>query len=384
MKKIVYLLIIVLSIAAFKTSAVHAQKNNQDKNLSELIKKLEQEPGNKKVPKSLVNFYNDAQQLHLQNIKDVEDNSDQIPYQKILEQYTILQNMFETIEHSEAARQLVSAPNYEAAIANIKLRGAEENYRQGTTFFTANGRVNKTKAYNAFKNALQFKDDYKDSKLKMAEAWKSSRRNILINPIKDSSSLVENVYSVEGDNKSVNKKFQQYIAGDLTEKYAAKYNAEFYTQQNNTNENTQADWTVDITVIDVNVPAPTIFIASKDVTTSEITGKDSVGNPIYTTKYGTIDNETTSYSATGKIKVTITEVSTGKTISSDRLKVLYTWGKGTKTGLGDRKTLLNAGYDPSSIPQTGYFLTTNEVILSLVYQKSYPEIQKIIADAISK
>jgi hypothetical protein len=380
MKKTLSLLMFVLFLTSFRASSIYAQKSNQDKSLAEIVKKLEQEPTNKKVQKSLINVYNDAQQLHLQNINDLQFGNDHIYYEKILDDYAILQEMYHTIESVPVANQLVVATNYDAVIAKTKQQAAAENYDQGITFLTAAGRRNKTKAYNAFKTALQFEDNYKDCKSKMQEAWESSHLNILINPIKDSTSIVENVYSVNGNNKRINESFQQYITTDLIEKYAGKYNTTFYTQQNNYSEDTRLDYAVNITLLDIDVPAPTISINSKDVTIQE----SSSGTAGYTTKYGTVENESETHTATGKIKVTITEISTGKTISSTRLKIYCKWGARTLTSLGDRKALISTGLDPAVIQETKYSVTDNEAILGLVYQKSYPDIQKIIADAISK
>ncbi len=380
MKKNLSSLMFVLILTSFAASNIYAQRSNQNTSLVEIVKRLQQDPNNKKVQKSLVNFYNDAQQLHLQNINDLKFGNDNIYYEKILDEYAILQEMYNTINSVPVANQLVVATNYDAVIAKTKQQAAAENYNEGITFLTAAGRRNKTKAYNAFKTALKFEGNYKDCKLKMQEAWESSHLNVLINPIKDSTSIVENVYSVNGNNKRINESFQQYITTDLIEKYAGKYNATFYTQQNNADENIHSDYTVDITLINVDIPAPTISINSKDVTIQEL----SNGTAGYTTKYGTIDNEAETHTATGKIKVTITEISTGETISSTRLKIYCKWGARTSTSLGDRKTLISAGVDPAVIQETKYSVTDNEAILGLVYQKSYPDIQKIIADAISK
>ena len=379
MKKTFCLRFYLLLISFSLTASGYAQTNDRNKTLSELILKLEQDPGNKKLQKSLIKLYDDTQQMHLQNIKDFQNENAHPDYKQVLNEYTILQHMFERLEQVPAASQLISAPNYADAIAAIKQLGASDNYQQGISFLSGKGRANKAKAYYAFKNVLQFDNDYKDSRSKMQEAYAGSHLNILINSIKDSVANIENLYTADENNDRINVKFQQDITRDLIEKYTGKYNATFYNSTSNIAGDMQPDRKVTITIIDLKLPAPTISISNKDVTITQPGGSSTNA-----ATYGTIDTEVESYTATGKINVMVTDANSGKLLVSSQIKIFYKWNKSKQVGLGDRATVSYIGYDLSLNQPEKFSMTPHEEILNMVYEKSYGDIEKVITDSISK
>jgi hypothetical protein len=361
-------------IASVTSTCCFGQSKNLYETIIELVKKLEQEPASKKIQKLLVNFYNNAEEQHLQKINDLQENHDHLAYEQILKEYTILQSMYETVEASAVASQIINAPSYKDAIASIRQIGAADSYREGDVFLTTPGRLNKTKAYNAFKRAQQFEKDYKDSKEKMEQAWKYSHLSIMIDAIKDSFTRAGDEDLGE-NHLRLNKRFEQAISRKLLEKHGDKYNTYFYSSQNNLQDSQQPNWVVHVSLVGVNFPAPSIFISTRNVVT---------GTEFGITRYSSIDKEVESHAITGKISVTITDAATGELLSKNLLNIVYKRDQSSYVAYGDRINILSAGYDPSNMQQQKFSMTPQETDLCMVYEKYYPEIEKIIVDAISK
>ena len=214
----------------------------------------------------------------------------------------------------------------------------------------------------------------KVSKAPLEETHIGSNKIVVINSVKDNSP--NTIFKSAGGTIKINEKFQQTLTQELAKKYAARYNARIYTQQQAIKENLQPDWVVDITLTDLSITAPSSFISQKDVTIQEPAGRDSSGNILYTTSYGTIDTETQTFYANGQMEIIITEVSTGKAISTTSLRNSYKWENKIQSSLGDRKALYYANQDPSKITSINLQVPAKEVILYNIYQRFYPDFKK--------
>ena len=205
----------------------------------------------------------------------------------------------------------------------------------------------------------------KVSKAPLEETHIGSNKIVVINSVKDNSP--NTIFKSAGGTDKVNEKFQQTLTQELAKKYAARYNARIYTQQQAIKE---------ITLTDLSITAPSSFISQKDVTIQEPAGRDSSGNILYTTSYGTIDTETQTFYANGQMEIIITEVSTGKAISTTSFKNSYKWENKIQSSLGDRKALYYANQDPSKITSINLQVPAKEVILYNIYQRFYPDFKK--------
>src|SRR4030095_10085726 len=125
----------------------------------------------------------------------------------------------------------------------------------GDDYLSGNTREDDRKAYAAFKKAVSFVKDYKDSKAKMDEAYNASIVNVVINPIQDNSIFFNTGWGNMGYNYS-NEYFQQNLVRDLGGKYATRYPARFYTDWEARSENVEPDWVVDLTLRNIDIPRP--------------------------------------------------------------------------------------------------------------------------------
>jgi hypothetical protein len=86
---------------------------------------------------------------------------------KLVGEYTVLQNMHAAIENSEPASKLVSPVSYHKELADTRQGAAEAYYQEASNYLENNTREYARKAYGAYKKVGTFVRDYKDSKAKM-------------------------------------------------------------------------------------------------------------------------------------------------------------------------------------------------------------------------
>ncbi len=320
-------------------------------------------------------------------VADLKDREIDIHYDRILAEYAALQLLYDAIVAVPSALQTITPVNYSDQLEATRQQGAADAYARGLGFLaTDNSRAGKTKACNAFKNAMTFIPAYKDSKDKMEQAWLTSHVNVLLNPIKDNTSFTKNSIAGEKNMDIFYDNLQQQITTDLANKYGNKYNASFYTTQSRPGENIQPDWTVNIELKDLKVTGPLTVIANRDYNSTEIVGKDDKGKDIVSPIYGSVEKESESYIATGKLSITINDNADNKIISAVPLKILSRWSINRTSALGNRKIAAQSNVDPAVayLWQTNYTFTDDETVLLNVYQKMYLDIQKVVVDAVSK
>ena len=198
--------------------------------------------------------------------------------------------------------------------------------------------------------------------------------NVIINPIIDSS-----FYFTKG-NRGIeysNEKYYQYLVKQLGDKNNKLYQAKFFTQWESEKDNVHPDWVVKITLVSLDMPKPKVSIYSKTKNSSVVPfAEDVTTRAKLTTDYKNI-----SYSVSGQLVVNITDVKTGKKISSATYSDTYTWvdqdvssSTGDLDGLGGNRGNLSSNNNP---------IPNKEFILNNLYQKLYPKIKSSIANAVN-
>ncbi len=113
---------------------------------------LNKNPEDEKVRQALPGLYADVQHAHLANIKKFKaKNKDRSPYwMDIISEYQSLQNAYNLITNSVAARTIVAPFNYEFSITKIQAEAAKHYYQLGEPLLRKDGRNNAQKALEAF------------------------------------------------------------------------------------------------------------------------------------------------------------------------------------------------------------------------------------------
>ncbi len=379
MRQILYFAIAVFIFSSCKTSKDYLSKSDNDNTLFDAVKALKKRSSDTTAINALPVLYDLAQQRHLKKINNYSSSREITRWDKIINEYTTLQEMYDAINEVDAASRIVTATNYQHIIYDLKQQAAEDHYAQAIIFLDKPGRDDARKAYNYFKKIDKWIPDYKDSKQRMDEAYQNAIVNVQVNPVQDNSFFFNTGWGNYGYNYS-NEYFQQTLVRELGGKNSSRYPARFYTDWEARRDNVQPDWVVDLTLRNMNIPRPYSNTYSRNARKQIETGRDTSGKPIYQTVYATVNITRQSFTANAEMEVNISDVVNHKTISNISFREDYRWQEEYATYNGDSRAL--DANDWALINNNHYNEPRKEDVLNELYRKIYPQAKNRIIYAV--
>jgi hypothetical protein len=373
MKKILLATIsVVLLLASCKTSKDYLSRSDEDKTFYDIIRKLNKNSNDENATTALPEVYKQVQQRHLKKIETYSSYKEISRWDKINNEYAVLQNMYDAIDNSSAASRLVTAKSYQNEITEIKQLAAEDYYQLGESYLDKNTREYAKNAYSAFKKADYWVKDYKDSRGKMDEAFNNSIVNVIINPFRTIRFSLIQAGAIWAYNYS-NEYFQQNLVRDLGGKYASRYPARFYSEWEARRDNVEPDWVVDLTLRNMDIPRPTCTNYTKNLSKQVEIGRDTAGKPVYQTVYATLQIQKQYFNARAQMDINIVEIATRKNIAYNTYNDTYNWQEEMATYSGDKRALNN---DDWALVNNGNFNSPGrEDILNRLYRNIYPQVK---------
>jgi hypothetical protein len=372
MKPILLITSIFFLLTSCNTSRNYLSRVDEDKTLFDIVKRLNRRNSDADATKALPEVYTRVQQKHLKKIATYKTYKDIAQLDKLVDEYSTLQKMYEVISRSNAASQLVTAINYQDDLYAVKQDAAEAYYQQGENFLAGSTREDAKKAYEYFKKADDCVPGFKDARSKKEAAYQNAIINVVISPVKDNSFFFNTGWGNTGYNYS-NEYFQQTLIRELGGNYTSRYPARFYTDWEARRENIKPDWVIDLTLRNMDIPIPTTYNYSRNVSQQVEAGKDTSGRIIYKTVYATIQIAKESFTAYGQMDVDITDVYTRRNISYNTYREDYKWEEERATYTGDSRALSSSDWALIN-NNGGSNQPRREEVLNELYRKIYPRV----------
>ena len=379
MKYIFYTLISLVLFASCKTSKDYLSRSDNDNTLFDAIKTLKKKDTDTSALHALPVLYNLAQQRNLRKINSYNSSRELGRWDKMIDAYSTLQEMYNAIMDNDAASRMVTPVNYQQTIYDLKHEAAADYYVAATGFLSKLGRADAKQAYNYFKKADKLVPGYEDAKLKMDEAYENAIVNVVINPVQDNSYFFNTGWGNSGYNYS-NEYFQQTLVRELKGTNSSRYPARFYTDWEARRDNVQPDWEVNLTLRNMNIPRPQTYTYSRNASQQVEVGRDTSGRIIYRTVYATINIARQSFTANADMEINITDIVTRKSIVYNSVREDYNWQEEHATYNGDSRAL--SANDWALINNSYYNEPRKEDILNELYRKIYPQVKNKITYAV--
>ncbi|MBL0146053.1 MAG: hypothetical protein IPP48_10030 [Chitinophagaceae bacterium] len=379
MKQVFYITILLLGFASCKTSKDYLQRVDEDKTLFDIVKKLNKSPNDADAVKALPVVYEKVVQKHLAKINTYNNYKEITRWDKIADEYTALQKIYDAVSSSNSTSSLITATSYQNNLYDTKQLAAEDYYAQGIALMNKEERDEIKKAYNSFKKADKFVPGFKDAKTKMNEAFESAIVNVLIYPVQDNSFFFNSGWGNTGYNYS-NEYFQQNLVRELGGQNANRYPARFYTEWDARRDNVKPDWVVNLTLRNMDIPRPQTTTYQRNASKQIEVGRDTANRAIYKTVYATVYISRQSFTARGEMDVNITDANTRRYITSGSFNDDYIWQQETATYSGDSRALSTRDWD--MINNGRYNQPTKEEVLNELYRKIYPQVKNKISYAV--
>lgn len=377
MKYIFYPLLFVL-VSCNSSKKNYLDRADTDNALFDAVKALKKKGSDTAASNALPLLYAAAQERHLRKIGALSESRELSRWDKLIDEYNLLQDMHNAIIDANAAYSAVTPVNYQQTIYDLKQRAAEDYYNSASGYLNTPGRENAKKAYNFFKKADKFVAGYKDAKSRMDEAYQNAIVNVQINQVQDNSFFFNTGWGNFGYNYS-NEYFQQSLVRDLGGKNSSRYPARFYTDWEARRDNIQPDWSVDLILRNMNIPYPNSYRYSRNASRQIESGRDTSGKPIYQTVYATVNITRQSFDARADMDVVIADLANNKTIDRRSFRENYSWQEEYATYTGDSRALSATDWN---LVNNRFNEPRKEDILNELYRRLYPQVKNRIIYAV--
>lgn len=372
MKKFLPLILIGWLLAGCGSNKSYLERGNEEKALSDAIKKLNKTPSDKEALQAVPLLYNSIIKSNEAKIKSYRAGNDLGRWDKIIFAYSTMQEVYNSIIQSTAAFKLITPQNFSTQLLESKQGAAEEYYTVADDFLKKNGRDNAKKAYSYFKKVDKYISGYKDVNAKTNEAFENAIVDVVINPVQDNSYFYSSGWGNSGLNFS-NEYFQRTLVRDLAyNNNSNNYAARFYSDWEARRENIQADWVIDLRLRNMDIPQPSRYTYRRNRSQQIQTGTDTSGRPSYTTVNATLDVTRMSFTARADMEVLIRDVAMPRVISNRNFTQDYRWEEERASYTGDRRALSSADWD--LINNNNFYTPRREEILEELYRQLYPQV----------
>lgn len=180
LKIIIPVCILVLSFAACNTGKNLYEKGNYYQAVLRSVEKLKKSPNNKKAQETLANAYPNAVNYYLDQLDNQKSSSSKFMNTETVYIYNKLNSMYENIQLSPAAKNVIENPKkYYSILEKTKPFAAEEQYNAGIQSLNYGNRENAKKAYFYFLEADKFIVNYKDVNEKIEESYDLSLLHVV-------------------------------------------------------------------------------------------------------------------------------------------------------------------------------------------------------------
>ena len=336
--KIYSLLIIIVLTAgmiACKTASKLYDKGNYDEAVDLAVKKLQKKPGDGEMRALLQNAYRFAVEDHENRIRNLSDNSNELKWEWIYNEYASLQRLHDAIYRSPEAFNIVRATDYSSYLNTYSEKAAEVRYQRGLRWMDKNDKLSFRNAYNEFQAALGFKPGDFTIKTKLDEAYANAVVNVVVMPMDNFNYRYSSYHDYEFRN--IEKELLRNLQYQNNNRFV-----KFYSQWDAGSRNIQPDQLIDFRFNTMNIgrvrDERSTREVSKDVVIREIVYRPDSIVKVYGKVTAKITTTRRTMHSDGNLLVNIRD-DNGRWMWNDNLRGDHNWTTEFSTYTGDERAL---------------------------------------------
>jgi hypothetical protein len=377
MKNIILIFSILIIASSCGSRKGFLERADSDKSLQDAVKKLKKSPDDEDARAAVPQLYKIIKKKHLDKINAYQTTQQIGKWDVLITEYEYLQMAYDAIINSTEAFNLVTPESYAVNIFTTKDSAALAYYNLGALCLDKTGRENAKMAYHNFYNANQYVPNFKDANDKMKVAYNHAMINLVINPFDESSVFNQSFWrAFNFSNK--NDYFEQNLINDLSNNNSA---VKIFGFKDSKRMNIKSDWTIDLRLKKLDFPNPEVVNTSKNVSRQIKIGTDTSGNPVYNTVNATLYTNSSKFSATAELEMSINDLIENKNIDTKTYRQNYEWHQDMVTFSGDKRAISNTDWD--LINNSGANDPRKAEIVDELYKKLYTRVLNGVKQAIN-
>lgn len=359
--KLYAFLFTVLSALFFscKSAEKMYRNGNYDEAVELAAKKLSKKPNDASTLEILQSAYRFAVEDHLSRINNYSNGNDALKWERIYEEYTDLQYLYDAIRRSPAVYDIVKPTDYSAYITTYKEEAANARVDRGLTLMDDNTKSSNREAWYEFQKALSLKPGDISIQQKMDEAFNTAVTNVVLLPL---TRYGYQYSSYNFDMNNFNYNILRYLNNNNTNRFIR-----YYPASEAQGYNLRVDNAVEMRFSDVNIgryrdQRSTREVSKQIVGKETVYSKDSVIKEYITVK-AKITTTTRSLQADGLLQATIRDQD-NRWLWSDTYRGDYNWVASFATYTGDERALSDE--DKKLLSQREQWPPSNDEIIRII------------------
>lgn len=325
---------VVLLIAGCKSASKLYDKGNYDEAVQLAVKKLQKKPGNE-MRSLLESAYHYAVNDHENRIRQLSDNSNELKWEWIYNEYSSLQRLYEAIHRSPEALSIVNPVDYSSYLNTYGDKAADVRYDRGMAWMDKGDKLSFRNAYNEFNAALQYRPADLTITDRKNEAYELAVISVVVMPMDNYR------YRFSSYNDHDLRNLENDLLNQL------KYNTNnhfvrFYSSWEANSRNIQADQFVDFRFSNFNIGRTRDEKHTREVS-KEVVVKETVYRPDSVVKeykkvFAKITTTKRSMNSEGNLQVNVRDIN-GRWLWSDNIGSHHNWFTEFSTFTGDERAL---------------------------------------------
>lgn len=336
MRKIytLFILIAIVLITGCKTAAKLYDKGNYDEAVQLAVKKLQKKPDDE-MRSLLQSAYQYAVNDHETRIHQLGDNTNELKWEWIYNEYASLQRLYEAIHRSPEAMAIVNATDYSSYLNTYADKAATTRFDRGMQWMDKNDKISFRNAFTEFEMALQYRPgdltiiDRKD------EAFALAVIIVVVMPIES------NRYRFSSYNDNEIRNFENDLLRQLQFNSSNRF-VKFYSAWDANSSNIQPDQFIDFRLSTMDIGRTRDDNSTREVS-KEIVVKEIVYRPDsivkeYKKVYAKIRTTRRTMLSEGNLQVNVRDAS-GRWLWGDNVQGNHNWCTEFSTYTGDERAL---------------------------------------------
>ncbi len=336
MRKIytLFILIAIVLITGCKSAAKLYEKGNYDEAVQLAVKKLQKKPDDE-MRSLLQSAYQYAVNDHETRIHQLSDNTNELKWEWIYNEYASLQRLYEAIHRSPEAMAIVNATDYSSYLNTYADKAADTRFDRGMQWMDKNDKISFRNAFTEFELALQYRPGDLTIIDRKNEAYELAVINVVVMPIES------NRYRFSSYNDFEIRNFENDLLRQLQFNNSNRF-VKFYGSWEAGSNNIQADQLLDFRLSTMDIGRTRDDHSTREVS-KEIVVKETVYRPDsivkeYKKVYAKIRTTRRTMLSEGNLQVNVRDAS-GRWLWSDNVQANHNWCTEFSTYTGDERAL---------------------------------------------
>lgn len=177
----IYLLLLLTTLLVYscKTATKAFEKGDYDDAVTLAVKRLQKSGNDEEAKGILRTAYAQLVQTHEAVISNLAASSSDEKYERMYNEYRKLQNLYEAVNRSPVAMDVVHAADYSSYVQTYREKTGEVYFDRGLSLMEKGDRSSFRQAYEMLKTAYRYKSD-SEVKQKMDEAREAATIKVLL------------------------------------------------------------------------------------------------------------------------------------------------------------------------------------------------------------